>query len=160
VIGAFRIIQNAISQCFVGGQKLLNIVLKLNFWVDSGPVVGCPNESQEKQQVLKSHRTQQSLERVDANRPIRGLQEDMAREREYCIFNLRVGGGYFRKRCGARRAKRKAQPHFRTTWKWTSQQINDIRDTLSASTFVTSWTTTSNQETHMTSDAIADSAKT
>ena len=36
-------------------EQLLDIVFKLDFRMDPGPVVRCPNERQEKQQVLKSN---------------------------------------------------------------------------------------------------------
>jgi hypothetical protein len=36
-------------------KKLLDVILKLDFRMDPGPVVCCPNENQEKQQVLKSN---------------------------------------------------------------------------------------------------------
>jgi hypothetical protein len=36
-------------------KKLLDIILKLDFRMDPGPVVCCPNEHYEKQEVLKSN---------------------------------------------------------------------------------------------------------
>ena len=59
-------------------KKVLNVILKLNFGVHPGPVVRCANERQEKKELLKSNRAQQSFQSVKAFRSVRRLQEYMA----------------------------------------------------------------------------------
>src|ERR1700722_5856424 len=104
----FWIIENAVGECFVGGEKLLYVILELKLRMNSSPVMGRPNECQQQQQILKSHCPQQSLDRIDASRGIGRLQEDMSRERKDRIFNLRACSRHFSKRRGTRPAKTQA----------------------------------------------------
>ena len=82
------------------GKKLLDIILKLDFRMDPGPVVCCPNENQEKQQVLKSNSAEQSFQCIEALRGVRRLQEYMTGKRKKPIFHLGVGRRHFNKRRG------------------------------------------------------------
>ena len=66
----FGIVKDTVRQCFVRRKKLFNVILKLDFRMDLGPIVCCPNERQEQQQVLKSHCTQQSFQGIEARGPL------------------------------------------------------------------------------------------
>ena len=50
----FRIVKDTVRQCFMGRKKLFNVILKLDFRMNLGPIVRCPNECQQQQQLLKS----------------------------------------------------------------------------------------------------------
>jgi hypothetical protein len=90
-------------------EQLLDVVLKLDFRMDPGPVVRCPNERQEKQQVLKANGAQQSFQGIEAYRGVRRLQKYMTGKSKNAIFHERIGSRYFNKRCGAFRTKGKAR---------------------------------------------------
>ena len=89
-------------------KKLLQVILKLDFRMHFGPVVPCPHERQEKQQVLQSNGAQQSFQCIKAFRGVRRLQEYVTGKRKKPIFHLRIGCRHFDKRRGTFRAKRKA----------------------------------------------------
>src|ERR1700688_5102216 len=104
-------------------KKLLDVILKLDFRMDLGPVVRCPNERQEKQQVLKSSGAEQSFQCIKAFWGVRCLQEYVAGKRKKAVFHRRVSRRHFGKRRGTLQAKRKTRLQLRPARKRPPQQF-------------------------------------
>src|SRR5580693_8251321 len=80
--------QMASASC---GEKLLDVIFKLDFGMHSGPIMRGADEGQEKQSVLETDGAEQPIERVERFGSVGRLQENVASEGEKSEFHLRSG---------------------------------------------------------------------
>src|SRR5580693_869698 len=149
--------QMASASC---GEKLLDVIFKLDFGMHSGPIMRGADEGQEKQSVLETDGAEQPIERVERFGSVGRLQENVAGEGEKSEFHLRVGRRNFGKRRGSGGTVGEYRFKFGAARKRAAQQFHHGFDAFGTGGFIAGRMAESNQETGVAGDAVAHCAET